>query len=106
MKPAREKQKRKDVPKAQTAVPPTSPAPPQPPSQWRRHALLLGALTLVALIAYSNSFGAGFVFDNSVLMKDTRIKALTSENIDLILNQEYWYTWSISGLYRPLATFS
>ena len=103
MKAVREKQKRKETPKAQALAPAV---PPQRAHAWRRHAILLGALTVAALLAYSNSFSAGFVFDNSVLMKDSRIKAVTPENIDLIWNQEYWYNWSISGLYRPLSTFS
>jgi len=103
MKAVREKQKQKEAPK------PPTPAPAEPPASqipWRRHALLLGALVLAALLAYSNSFSAGFVFDNGVLMKDSRIKAVTSDNLDLIWNQEYWYNWSISGLYRPLSTLS
>src|ERR1044071_1003248 len=108
MKAAREKQKRnrantQHAPRPQAAA--AAPERPPAPSAWRLHTLLLG-LALVALLAYSNSFRTGFVFDNSVLMKDTRIQALTSENVDLIWNQEYWYNWSISGLYRPLATFS
>ena len=103
MKAVREKQKRREA--ASSPAQTTAAAPESPPA-WRRHAILLMALTLVALIAYSNSFSAGFVFDNSVLIKDSRLKAVTQENLDLIWNQEYWYNWSISGLYRPLSTIS
>jgi len=57
--------------------------------------------------AYSNSFDAGLVFDNAVIVgQDPRIRAATPENIRLILDQEYWYTNPTSGLYRPVTTFS
>src|SRR5689334_14643852 len=105
MKAVREKQKRGGKPVVSSPSPP-EPGPAAPPSAWRKHALLISALWLFALIAYSNSFSSGFVFDNTVLMQDSRIKALTPENIDLILTQEYWYKWSLTGLYRPLTTFS
>src|SRR3954453_20582556 len=65
------------------------------------------ALMAVALAAYSNSFQAGMVFDNGqAILQDSRVHALTSENIHLILNQEYWYRSSTTGLYRPLTPFS
>src|SRR5262249_13158115 len=32
--------------------------------------------------------------------------AMTSENLGLIVNQEYWYNMMTTGLYRPLTTFS
>lgn len=74
---------------------------------WRRHALLVGALWAAALLAYSNSFHAGFVNDNSLLiLHDSRIQALTAQNINLIWGQEYWYGNAVSGLYRPLSTLS
>jgi tetratricopeptide (TPR) repeat protein len=105
MKAVRDKQKRGGKP-----APPPSPAPvpaaPAPPPVWRKHALIILALWTCALIAYSNSFSGAFVFDNSIVLHDSRIKAVTPENIDLILHQEYWYGWSLTGLYRPLTTFS
>jgi hypothetical protein len=64
--------------------------------------LALGALVLAA---YSNSFQAGLVFDNSkVILQDARIRAATSENVRLILTEGY--NSNTSGLYRPLTTFS
>ena len=61
----------------------------------------------MTLLAYSNSFGAGFVFDNYwVILKDPRIRAATAGNLNLILTQDYWYRTAISGLYRPLTTLS
>src|ERR1044072_2187582 len=97
----REKQKRRDKPATTPAV-----AAPFSPPVWRKHVLLVLALWTFALVAYSNSFSAAFVFDNSIILQDSRIKAFTSENIDLILTQEYWYHTSLTGLYRPLSTFS
>jgi len=74
---------------------------------WRRRALLLLALWVFALLAYSNSFRAGLALDNaSVIQQDSRIRAATSENLHLILTNEYWYYRMTTGLYRPLTTFS
>jgi hypothetical protein len=66
-------------------------------------AILLGA----TLLAYANSFQSGFVFDNGpLILQDPRIRAVTNSNLDLITGQEYWYSNSTSGLYRPLTTLS
>ena len=105
MKAVREKPKRGGRPQS-SSPPAPEPAPLAAAPIWRKHALLIAALWTLALIAYSNSFSSGFVFDNSILMQDSRIKAVTPQNIDLILTQEYWYQWSLTGLYRPLTTFS
>ncbi len=57
--------------------------------------------------AYSNSFQAALVFDGAkIVMQDSRIHAVTPENIRLIFSEEYWYKGAPSGLYRPLTTFS
>ena len=74
---------------------------------WRRHALPILALWAFALLAYSNSFRTGFVFDNDrAILRDSRVHAATSENLHLILNEEYWYKTTATLLYRPLTTFS
>jgi tetratricopeptide (TPR) repeat protein len=74
---------------------------------WRRRALLLPALWAFTLLAYSNSFRAGFVFDNKpAILLDSRVHAATSENLHLILTEEYWYKTTTTLLYRPLTTFS
>ena len=73
----------------------------------RGHLAAIGAIWLLALIAYSNSFGAGLVRDNTAQIRDDpRIQAATAQNIELIFNQEYWYGNSITQLYRPLTTLS
>jgi tetratricopeptide (TPR) repeat protein len=66
--------------------------------------LILG---IGVLLAYSNSFRAGLIYDNAVLLsQDPRIHALTPHNLSLILNGGYWYHRPDAGLYRPLTTLS
>jgi hypothetical protein len=73
----------------------------------RPHALALGAVLLLTLLAYSNSFRSGFPFDNeNIILRDSRIQAATPENIHLILHHDYWFQTSTSSLYRPLTTLS
>jgi hypothetical protein len=72
-----------------------------------KHAAVAAGLCVLALLAYSNSFGGGFVFDNSVLiLHDQRVHEATSANVALILNHSYWWSVNDSGLYRPLTTLS
>jgi tetratricopeptide (TPR) repeat protein len=74
--------------------------------QAMRHALLLAGVIVFAFVAYSNSFHTLFLFDNDqVILKDTRIQAVTSDNIRRILTHSYWEA-NPSGLYRPLTTLS
>ena len=71
------------------------------------HAAVAAGLCVLILLAWSNSFGGGFVFDNKdLILKDPRVHEVTSANIGLILNHSYWWTGSESGLYRPVTTFS
>src|SRR5438477_4952034 len=82
-------------------------APAAPPIEWRRHALIMAALCVCVLAAYSSSFRAGFPFDNAqAILVDSRVHALTPQNIHLILTTDYWYNSSTTGLYRPLTTLS
>ncbi len=76
---------------------------------WERWRGLAAAATLVllTLLAYANSFSAGFVLDNKgLLLQDPRIRQLTVDNIRLILQHTYWWPTGESGLYRPLTTLS
>jgi len=58
-------------------------------------------------VAYSNSFQAGLLFDNTgVLIGDPRIQAVTARNIASILTEGYWHVNPESGLYRPVTTLS
>jgi tetratricopeptide (TPR) repeat protein len=84
----------------QASVPAAHPA-------WRRHAWRMLALWALVLAAYSNSFQTGLVFDSAMAITgDTRIQAVTPQNVGLILTEGYWHGNTNSGLYRPLTTFS
>jgi protein O-mannosyl-transferase len=88
-------------------VAPPSPAAPQPRSfDWRR-LIPFAALWALTLAAYSNSFQSGLVYDNAAIIgKDTRLQAVSGENVRLILTDEYWYPSTGNGLYRPLTTLT
>src|ERR1039458_2024546 len=59
------------------------------------------------LLAFSNSFQAGFALDNKgLIIQDPRIRTATMENVQLILRHTYWWPSGESGLYRPLTTLS
>jgi tetratricopeptide (TPR) repeat protein len=71
--------------------------------QW----LVALALCAVTLLAYSNSFSAGFTLDNQgLLLRDPRIREATAQNIGLILHRTYWWPYGESGLYRPITTLT
>jgi protein O-mannosyl-transferase len=73
----------------------------------RPHLLAAAALCALTLAAYSNSFTAGFVFDNKgLLLEDPRIREASAENLGLIFQHTYWWPYGESGLYRPFATLS
>lgn len=73
----------------------------------RRNALALVLLASLALVAYANSFQAGFPFDNRFLiLQDPRLRAASAENIGLIFSQNYWGRIWQGGIYRPLTTLS
>lgn len=92
-------------PKIPATAPPISTAPK--PRTWLKHALAAAALCVVTLVAYSNSFHAGFVIDNRYLiLEDPRIRAATPENIDSIFQHSYWWPTSEVDLYRPVTTLS
>jgi tetratricopeptide (TPR) repeat protein len=65
------------------------------------------ALWALVLAAYSNSFQAGLVFDSAMAITgDARIRAVTPQNLGLIVTEGYWRGNTTSGLYRPLTTAS
>jgi protein O-mannosyl-transferase len=73
------------------------------PRYWLA-CLALGVLTLVA---FWNSFSAGFALDNQMLLLgDPRIRQASLLNVGLILKHSYWWPNGESGLYRPLTTLS
>ena len=86
-------------------------APPAEPRQFQldgwRSVLAAASLALLTFLAFSNSFSAGFVLDNKVLLlQDPRIRELTGENIRLILQHTYWWptgeSWTLSPLHHAL----
>ncbi|HTP35567.1 MAG TPA: DUF1736 domain-containing protein [Candidatus Acidoferrales bacterium] len=64
-------------------------------------------MPVLVLLVYSNSFSAGLALDNKgLILEDTRIRAVTTDNIDRILQHTYWWPVGESGLYRPVTTLS
>src|SRR6185369_3082560 len=73
----------------------------------RRYLPAAVALAVLTLLAFSNSFSAGFPLDNKgLILQDPRVHEATSQNVDLILQHSYWWPRGNSGLYRPVTTFS
>jgi tetratricopeptide (TPR) repeat protein len=71
-----------------------------------KHALPLAAVVGVTLLAYVNSFHAPFLVDSvAAIPGDTRVQAVTPENLHRILAFPYWEIYN-TGLYRPLTTLS
>ena len=83
-----------------------SPRPVPRPQPNLRLPAALGALCLLTLLAFANSFRSGFILDNKGLLLDPRIREATPENITLILRHTYWWPTGESGLYRPFTTLT
>jgi hypothetical protein len=74
---------------------------------WVTHSIVAVALALGAILAYSNSFNAGFTFDNEFLiLRDARIQNATLQNVSSILSHTYWWPTNGTGLYRPFTTLT
>lgn len=73
---------------------------------WGKEVWASLALCAIALLAYSNSFQAGFTLDNGVLLQERQIYEATRRNIELILQHTYWWPAGETGLYRPLTILS
>ena len=79
----------------------------KPETKQKRALLATVILSTLTLLAFSNSFQAGFAWDNEYLiLKDPRIRAATAENIGLIFQHTYWWPTGEAGIYRPLTTLS
>jgi len=73
----------------------------------RRHGGRILAVWALALVAYSNSFQDGLIYDNSFAIgQDVRIREATLSNVRLILTQDYWFGRTDARLYRPVTTLS
>jgi hypothetical protein len=66
----------------------------------------MAGLCAITLLAYSNSFPAGFSLDSRGILLQDRIHAATAENLQLILGHTYWWPYGESGLYRPVTTLT
>jgi hypothetical protein len=78
----------------------------EPRKNWQT-CWIIGAIFAVSLLAYSNSFTAGFVLDNKALiLEDARVHEATSQNVADIFKHTYWWPTGESGLYRPFTTLS
>src|SRR5271155_5621625 len=81
--------------------------PKKAPNPRVRNLLAAAALCALTLLAYANSFQAGFAFDNKgLLLQVPQIREATSRNIALIFQHTYWWPLGEAGLYRPLTTLS
>jgi tetratricopeptide (TPR) repeat protein len=84
------------------AVQPAAQAP-----AWRRHVAPLALLWAATLLAYSNSFHGGLIYDSAArILQDPRVQSADSRNLALIVQNDYWYPALGTGLYRPLTTLS
>ena len=73
----------------------------------RRRLLVAIGLCAAALLAFANSFGAGFALDNKALiLEDPRLQLATPQTLELIFQHTYWWPHGEAGLYRPLTTLS
>jgi protein O-mannosyl-transferase len=98
---------RKNRRRSMNAVPPTVAAAQQPKSSLLKHLVICAALGVLTFLAYSDSFHAGFVHDNRyIILADTRVHQVSSENINSILEHSYWWPNFEAGLYRPVTTLS
>jgi tetratricopeptide (TPR) repeat protein len=73
-----------------------------------RHGRLIASATvLLVLLAYVNSFGAGFAFDSrGLVVDDSRVHEWSAANLTQIWRHTYWWPVGESGLYRPFTTLS
>ncbi len=102
--------RRSRKPAARPAVQLPIDAAPSPVERkrWLKGVLLAVAVCLPALLAYSNSFHAGFTLDNEfIILGNPALQAATSADVGLILEHTYWWpTTTEVGLYRPVTTLS
>ena len=73
------------------------------PASRPRHWVALGAIFILTLLAYSNSFQSGFVLDNKpLILGDARVHAATAENVARLFEHSYWWPTGEAGIHRPI----
>lgn len=72
------------------------------------HAAVIAVLGAIVLLTFANTLhNTGFALDNKfIILEDPRLRDSKPENIQQIFQQDYWWPKAVSGLYRPLTTFS
>jgi tetratricopeptide (TPR) repeat protein len=74
---------------------------------WWPHLWKIALLWALVGAAYSNSFDAGFVYDNeSAILEDARVHQANLHSVHSILTEGYWVDQPTTDLYRPLTTLS
>jgi hypothetical protein len=74
---------------------------------WWPHVWKMALLWSLVFAAYSNSFNAGFVYDNeSAILEDARVHEANLSNAHRILTEGYWVNQPTADLYRPVTTLS
>jgi protein O-mannosyl-transferase len=74
---------------------------------WWPHVWKIALLWALVSAAYSNSFDAGFVYDNeSAILQDARVHDANLHNVHRILTESYWVDQPTTDLYRPATTLS
>jgi protein O-mannosyl-transferase len=83
------------------------PAAAKHSARWWPHVRNIALLWVLVLAAYSNSFDAGFVYDNeSAIVEDARVHEANLHNAHRILTEGYWVNQPTADLYRPVTTLS
>ena len=72
------------------------------------HWAVVAVLGALILLTFANTLhNTGFALDNKfIILEDPRLRDNKPENIRQIFQQDYWWPKAVSGLYRPLTTFS
>src|SRR4051812_43937140 len=103
---------------SQPSLEPHEPRPRErmwPAMGWWKHLLVAIALFGTVWASYNNSFQSGMVLDNkyiieeyykALLRADAKHELLSWKQIGLIFQNDYWWPKGISGLYRPITTFT
>jgi tetratricopeptide (TPR) repeat protein len=72
------------------------------------HLAVIAVLGAIIMVAFANTLHpTGFALDNKfIILEDPRLRDNKSDSIKQIFQQDYWWPKAVSGLYRPLTTFS
>ena len=72
------------------------------------HLAVVAVLGAIIMVTFANTLhNTGFALDNKfIILEDPRLRDNKPDNIKQIFQQDYWWPKAVSGLYRPLTTFS